>query len=110
MPKVLVVDHDHHFDFVPADGVPEENLGVYPVADFNSGEVQDRVKVEIYEPGNRTVIVLPDDFDMSPTSFMHLVDTIADRHAPLDWIRGVTGSDPSLARRVAALLGTSFEE
>lgn len=123
MPKILRVYHDRHYDLV-ADEAPGEtpegkvtfrgkavkSTGIFPVLNRETGEPEPRHRVSLPAKDNDTYIELPDDFEPTPVALMHLVSTINERHAESEHITGVSGSDPQLTARVAALLGTEVVE
>jgi hypothetical protein len=116
----LVVFHDNHFDIVKdetaSDETPDghltyqgevvESLGIYSVESALSGETEERHKVAVEQPGNGTVIDIPDGYDPNPQALTHLVQSLTDRHVATDHITGVGSADnPQFAARLAALLG-----
>lgn len=100
MPKTLRLHHTEMFDLVrPEDLDGREALGEYTVLGRDGEETRNKVLVE----GAFTDVELPDDYAGTPMELVHLVQTLTDRHSASS--TGVSGSDPKLTAKVAALLG-----
>lgn len=122
MPKTLTVYHDRHYDLV-LDETPGESpegkvtfngkavksTGVFKVIN-REGVEEDRHRISVANKDNTTYIEVPDDFEPTPVALMHMVQMINERHAESEHITGLSGSDPQLTARVAALLGTEVYE
>ncbi len=109
MPKTLRLVHDEHFDLLSPEDAPEgsTSLGEFTVLTKNGEET--REKHRFSAPGNDTNLDLPDDYDPNDLQALtHLVQTLVQRHS--DRVTGVSGSDPVLTAKVAALLGAEVLE
>lgn len=111
MPKALYLYHDTHFDLVDEDSLGDaESLGVYSVENAKSGDTEERHKIAVDAPSNRTEVLIPDGYEATPIALTHLVETLLDRHSPSDAITGVWSEDAALGKRVAALIGADYVE
>jgi len=105
MPKILRLQHDEHFDLLVPEDAPKgaKSVGTVEVL-TRGGDVETRGKYLMKVPGNDTVIELADDYDAGDLQAVtDLVSTLVARHS--DAVKGVSGSDPALTAKVAALLG-----
>lgn len=95
-------------DKVLTGGEIHDSLGTYAVE--SAGVSQVRHKIGVALPGNTTTILVPEDYVASPIALTHLVETLTDRNADPDAITGVSGDNPRLVQRLAALLGVDVVE
>lgn len=99
------------YDLLPAS--PEvlaavgEDSTMLPVV-RSDGEVEERCRVTLDAP--HTDLQIPDDFVASPAALTNLVEMVTERHAPEEHVTGVSGDDPQLVAKLAALLNAEIVE
>lgn len=106
MPKTLRLVHDEHFDLLSSEDAPEGSvsLGDFTVLTKNGEETREKHRFAVAD--NFTSIDLPDDYDSNDLQALtHLIQTLVERHS--DKVTSVSGSDPALTAKVAALLGAT---
>jgi len=92
-----------------SDGKVYESTGVFPVAAMATGETEMRHRIESVDVGN-AVTSYEDGWAPDPTELAAFLRSVTERNVPVHALTGVSGDDPRLVRRIAALLDTEVIE
>lgn len=117
----LVLHHDKKFDIVAdeaetptegqvtAYGEVHESLGDYRVNGPKGEEIRQKILLDDPDPLSVTTIDIPDGYEDTPLALTHLAQALLDRHAPGEFVTGLSSpNNTAFARRVAALMGVEY--
>lgn len=94
---------------VTAYGEEHDSLGEYTVLGPKGEETRQKILLDDPDPASVTTVAIPQDYEDTPTALTHLTETLLDRHAPGEYLIGVSSPDNAqFAKRIAALLGVDY--